>query len=85
MINKIKYSIIILFVLASFTGCQDDDVVPANVDAMVSEPGDLLNQTYPLRQIRVEGEGLSGLKKITLDNKINIGFNPTYNSDKAFI
>jgi hypothetical protein len=85
MINKIKYSIIILLVLASFTGCQNDDAVTANVDAMVSEPGDLLNQTYPLRQIRVEGEGLSGLKKITLDNKIDIAFNPNHNSDKAFI
>lgn len=85
MINKIKYSIIILLALASFTACQDDDVVTANVDAMVSEPGDLLNQTYPHRQIRVEGQGLSGLKKITLDNKIDISFNPNHNSDQAFI
>ena len=85
MINKIKYSIIILLVLASFTGCQDDEAVTASVDSMVSEPGDLLNQTYPLKQIRVEGEGLSGLKKITLDNKIDISFNPNHNSDKAFI
>lgn len=85
MINKLKYSIIILLILASFTGCQNDDVVTANVDAMVSEPGDLLNQTFPLRKIRVEGQGLSGLKKITLDNKIDIAFNPSYNSDKAFI
>jgi hypothetical protein len=85
IINKIKYRIIILLVLASFTSCQNDDVVTTNVEAMVSEPGDLLNQTFPLNKIRVEGEGLSGLKKITLDNKINISFNPTYNSDKAFI
>ena len=85
MINKIKYSIIILLVLAFFTGCQNDDTVTANVDAMVSEPGDLLNQTFPLRKIRVEGQGLSGLKKITLDNKIDVSFNPTLNSDKAFI
>jgi hypothetical protein len=85
MINKIKYSIIILLVLASFTGCQDDDAVTTNVDAMVAEPGDLLNQAFPLNKVRVEGEGLMGLKKITLDNKIDISFNPNHNSDKAFI
>lgn len=85
IINKIKYSIIILLVLASFTGCQDDDAVTTNVDAMVAEPGDLLNQAFPLNKVRVEGQNLSGLKKITLDNKIDIAFNPTYNSDKAFI
>lgn len=85
MINKIKYSIIILLVLASFTGCQNDDAVTANVDAMVAEPGDLLNQAFPLNKVRVEGEGLMGLKKITLDNKIDISFNPNHNSDKAFI
>ncbi|MDA6070826.1 hypothetical protein NJT12_14500 [Flavobacterium sp. AC] len=85
MINKIKYTIIILLAFASFTACQNDDAVTANVDAMVAEPGDLLNQTFPLTKIRVEGTGLTGLKKITLDNKIDISFNPNYNSDKAFI
>lgn len=85
MINKIKYSIIILLTLASFTACQNDDVATSNVDAMVAEPGDLLNQAFPLNKIRVEGQGLEGLKKITLDNKIDIPFNPNYNSDKAFI
>ena len=85
MINKIKYSLLILLVLASFTSCETNDAPTSNVDAMVSEPGDLLNQTYPLRKVRVEGEGLTGLKTITLDNKINVSFNPTYNSDKAFI
>ncbi|MEO8255181.1 MAG: hypothetical protein ABI554_12435 [Flavobacterium sp.] len=85
MINKIKYSIIILLVLASFTGCQNDDTVTTNVNAMVAEPGDLLNQAFPNTKIRVEGEGLSGLKKITLDNKIDVTFNPNYNSDGGFI
>lgn len=85
MINKIKYTIIILLALASFTACQNDDTITANVDAMVAEPGDLLNQAFPLNKVRVEGEGLMGLKKITLDNKINISFNPNYNSDKSFI
>jgi hypothetical protein len=85
MINKIKYSIIILLILASFTSCEKDDTVAANVDAMVSEPGDLLNQTYPFRKIRVEGEGLTGLQKITLDNKIDVTFNPNHNSDGGFI
>jgi hypothetical protein len=85
MINKIKYRIIILLALVSFTACQNDDVTTANIDAMVAEPGDLLNQAFPLNKIRVEGEGLMGLKKITLDNKIDISFNPNYNSDKAFI
>ncbi|MCD9574956.1 hypothetical protein [Flavobacterium soyae] len=85
MINKIKYRILILFALASFTACQNDDAVTANVDAMVAEPGDLLNQAFPLNKVRVEGKGLEGLKKITLDNKINISFNPNYNSDKSFI
>jgi len=85
MINKIKYRILILLTLASFTACQNDDMVTANVDAMISDPGDLLNQTFPLTKVRVEGKGLEGLKKITLDNKIDISFNPNYNSDKAFI
>jgi hypothetical protein len=85
MINKIKYRIIILLVLASFTGCQNDDMVTANVDAIVAEPGDLLNQAFPLTKVRVEGQGLNGLKKITLDNKIDVAFNPNYNSDGAFI
>jgi hypothetical protein len=85
MINKIKYRIIILLALVSFTACQNDDTVTANVDAMIAEPGDLLNQAFPLNKVRVEGEGLMGLKKITLDNKIDIIFNPNYNSDKAFI
>ncbi|PWB27199.1 hypothetical protein [Flavobacterium sp. HTF] len=85
MINKIKYRILILFALALFTACDNDDAVTANVEAMVAEPGDLLNQAFPLNKVRVEGEGLKGLTKITLDNKINISFNPNYNSDKAFI
>jgi hypothetical protein len=67
MINKIKYSILILLTLVSFTACQNDDAVTANVDAMVAEPGDLLNQAFPMNKIRVEGKGLEGLKKITLD------------------
>lgn len=85
MINKIKYRILIVFALAAFTACQNDDAVTANVDAMVAEPGDLLNQAFPLNKVRVEGQGLEGLKKITLDNKIDIGFNTNYNSNKAFI
>lgn len=85
MINKIKYRILILFALAAFTACNNDDAVTANVDAMVAEPGDLLNQAFPLNKVRVEGQGLEGLKKITLDNKIDIGFNTNYNSNKAFI
>ncbi|SEP03311.1 hypothetical protein SAMN05444671_4571 [Flavobacterium sp. CF108] len=85
MINKIKYTILILFALTAFTACDNDDAVTANVDAMVAEPGDLLNQAFPLNKVRVEGKGLEGLKKITLDNKIDISFNPNYNSDKSFI
>lgn len=85
MINKIKYRILIFFALASLTACQNDDAPVANIDAMVAEPGDLLNQAFPTNKVRVEGEGLTGLKKITLDDKINISFNPNYNSDKAFI
>lgn len=85
MIKKITYRIIILLALASFTACQNDDAASANIDAMVAEPGDLLNQAFPLNKVRVEGEGLKGLKRITLDNKIDISFNPNYNSDKAFI
>jgi hypothetical protein len=85
MIKKITYRIIILLAFVSFTACQNDDAPTANIDAMVAEPGDLLNQAFPLNKVRVEGEGLKGLKKITLDNKIDISFNPNYNSDKAFI
>ncbi|SHH77552.1 hypothetical protein [Flavobacterium defluvii] len=85
MINKLKYRILIIFALAAFTACDNDDAVTANIDAMVAEPGDLLNQAFPLNKVRVEGKGLEGLKKITLDNKIDISFNPNYNSDKSFI
>ena len=87
MITKIKYRIIILLALVSFTACQNDDnnSAAATIDAMVAEPGVLLNQAFPLNKVRVEGEGLAGLKKITLDNKINVSFNPNHNSDKAFI
>ena len=85
MINKIKYSILLLLALVSFTACQNDDAVTANIDAMVAEPGDLLNQAFPSNKVRVEGEGLAGLKTITLDGKINISFNTNYNSDKSFI
>lgn len=85
MINKLTYSLIMLFVLASFTGCQNDDESTASIDAMVAEPGDLLNQAYPFDQIRVEGNGLEGLKNITLDNTIDVTFNANYNSDKSFI
>ncbi|GAA6765572.1 hypothetical protein AAFH68_15080 [Flavobacterium sp. CGRL1] len=63
MINKIKYRILILLALASFTACQNDDAVTANVEAMVAEPGDLLNQAFPQNKVRVEGNGLQGLKK----------------------
>lgn len=85
MTNKFKNTIIVLLAFLSITGCQNDDVVTANVEAMISEPGDLLNQTFPFNKIRVEGEGLIGLKKITLDDKIDIPFNPNYNSDKSFL
>ncbi len=85
MINKIKNSILILLVFVSFTACQKDDVVEAKVDVMVAEPGDLLNKSFPLRKVRVEGEGLSDLQQIILDNRVNVSFNPTYNSDKSFI
>lgn len=64
MINKIKYTILILFALTAFTACDNDDAVTANVDAMVAEPGDLLNQAFPLNKVRVEGKGLEGLKKL---------------------
>lgn len=85
MIHKIKYSIIIILAFVSFTACQNDDAATTNVDAMVAEPGDLLNQAFPQNKVRVEGEGLAGLKKITLDDKIDISFNQNYNSDKSFI
>lgn len=85
MINKIKYSLLLLCTLAFFTGCQDDNEGSVTIDAMVAEPGDLLNQAYPLNKVRVEGTSLTGLKKITLDNKIDVAFNPNYNSDKSFI
>lgn len=85
MINKLKYTIIAFLAFLSITSCQSDDIASANVEAMISEPGDLLNQTFPFNKVRVEGEGLMGLKKITLDDKIDVAFNPTYNSDKSFI
>ncbi len=85
MLTKIKnISIVLVFILA-FSSCENDDNVEIVIDAIVSEPGDLLNASYPGRQVRVEGQGLVGLEKITLDNSITVGFNPAYNSDRAFI
>ena len=71
--------------MASFTSCETDEVANSNVDVIIAAPGDLLNQAYPFDMVRVEGAGLSGLKKITLDDKIDVSFNPNYNSDKAII
>lgn len=85
MINKLKYTLLFFLTLASFTACQNDDNTTADIEAMVAEPGDLLNQAFPMNKVRVEGTGLEGLKSIMLDNKINISFNPNYNSDKSFI
>lgn len=85
MINTLKYTLILLMTFASFTSCQNDEAVTTTIDAMVAEPGDALNQSLPGKKIRVEGQGLSGLKKITLDGKVDVPFNPTYNSDQSFI
>lgn len=85
MINTLKYTLILLITFASFTSCQNDEAITTTVDAMVAEPGDALNQSLPGKKIRVEGQGLSGLKKITLDGKVDVPFTPTYNSDQSFI
>ncbi|WP_367773509.1 hypothetical protein AB3G33_06470 [Flavobacterium sp. WC2421] len=85
MKNKIKNSILFLLTLFCLIACQNEDIVPMQVDAIVAEPGDLLNQSFPLKKVRVEGQSLAGLKQIILDNKIDVSFNPTYNSDKSFI
>lgn len=85
MTNKIKNSILIFLALVSFMACQKDDIVASQVDAIVAEPGDLLNQSFPLKKVRVEGQSLSGLKQIIIDNKVEVSFNPVYNSDKSFI
>ncbi|GAA5028234.1 hypothetical protein GCM10011506_15060 [Marivirga lumbricoides] len=84
MLNKIKNIAILLMLLVAFSSCEEDNA-EIKVDAIVSASGDLLNASFPLQQVRVEGEGLSGLEKITLDNTIEVGFNPAYNSNRAFI
>ena len=85
MIKTLKYTVLLFIAFTCFTNCQNDDIAVSDVEAMIAEPGDLLNQTFPLNKIRVEGTNLQGLKKITLDDKIDVSFNPTYNSDKSFI
>jgi hypothetical protein len=85
IIKTLKHTVFVLIAFSCFTNCQNDDIVVSNVEAMIAEPGDLLNQTFPSNKIRVEGTNLQGLKKITLDDKIDVSFNPTYNSDKSFI
>lgn len=85
MKNKIKNTFLVLLTCASFVACQKEDIGTSQVNVIVAEPGDLLNQSYPLKKVRVEGQYLSGLKKIMLDNKIDVTFNPAYNSDKSFI
>lgn len=69
MKNKIKNSILLVLTLFSFMACQNEDLVPMQVDAIVAEPGDLLNQSFPLKKVRVEGQSLAGLKQIILDGK----------------
>jgi hypothetical protein len=73
-----------MVLILTFSSCKEEDV-DIKVDAIVSDTGDLLNASYPLSQVRVEGQGLKGLEKITLDDSIDVGFNPAYNSDRAFI
>ena len=85
MIHKIKYTFILLLGFAFFTGCENDDPSPIIIDAIVANPGDMLNKSLPFNQIRVEGQNLKGLQQIILDNKIDVSFNPNYNSDRAFI
>jgi hypothetical protein len=78
---------IISIVLLSIVlySCEKNSNNEPEVTAMVAEPGDLLNKSFPLRKVRVEGQGFTGLKQIILDNKINVTFNSAYTSDNAFI
>lgn len=85
MIHKIKYTFLLIVGFAFLNACQEDNDLPIAVDVMVANPGDMLNKSLPFNQIRVEGQGLAGLRQIILDNKINVSFNPNYNSDRAFI
>lgn len=85
MILKIKYTILLLIGFAFIYACQEDEDMPLTVDVMVASPGDMINKALPFTQIRVEGQGLSGLRQIILDDKIDVPFNPNYNSDRAFI
>lgn len=83
-----KYLKIIICSISLFTlvSCEKDEAAgELIVDAMVAEPGDVLNKAFPNTKVRVEGSGLSGIKEILLDDKIKVGFNSNYNSDKAFI
>jgi hypothetical protein len=84
MLIRIKNIAILMVLILTFSSCKEEDV-DIKVDAIVSDTGDLLNASYPLSQVRVEGQGLKGLEKITLDDSIDVGFNPAYNSDRAFI
>ena len=85
MLHKIKYTFLLFFGFAFINACQDNEEVALTVDVMVANPGDMLNKAMPFTQIRVEGQGLAGLSKIILDDKIDVPFNPNYNSDRAFL
>ena len=88
---KIKfYSILSLIVIVlSIISCNSDSITP-EVDLMVGESetgatGILINEAFPFKKVRVEGNGLAKLQSIILDNKIDVAFNPVYNSNNSFI
>jgi hypothetical protein len=76
-------SILILSII--LYSCDKDSSSELQVYVMVGEPGDQINKSFPLKKVRVEGQGFKGLKQIILDNKINVSFNSAYISDNAFI
>ena len=93
--NKSRFSIYNLLVLCLpllgfivLSSCENDskeetfgDPVISNILSLGDDPR--INSGFPDVLVRVEGSGLSNMKEIIFDDKINVGFNTTLNSDVA--
>ncbi|APY10865.1 hypothetical protein BWZ22_06265 [Seonamhaeicola sp. S2-3] len=82
MKNLIKiYLVSAIFTLTLFS-CSEDDVELPTITTFSSQSNPNASGT-PGELLKIEGTNLSGLKKIILDNKFDVSFNPNLNSDNA--
>lgn len=86
--NKIKYLTYLFIFLAStlvFTACDDNDDMLQPVISVIysSDTGLGVNKAYPGDVVMAEGEDLQNVKTIFFDDKVEVLFNPVFNSNLA--